>query len=114
MEQVLTNIITNAIKYTPKNNNIFIYIDEIDNDYFKISVLNTGTSIPDGESINLFNKFYRLDKSRNRKSNSTGLGLAIVKNILDLYHSSYNIKNVENGVLFEFSLKKEEPEEIND
>ncbi|MDQ0150433.1 sensor histidine kinase [Eubacterium multiforme] len=113
MEQVLTNIITNAIKYTPKDNTIFISIDEINNDYFEISVLNTGTSIPEGENINLFNKFYRLDKSRNRKSNSTGLGLAIVKNILDLYNSSYDIKNVENGVLFKFSLKKEDPEEMD-
>lgn len=112
MEQVLTNIITNAIKYTPENNDIKISISDVSEEYFNISVLNTGTSIPEGENINLFNKFYKLDKSRNRKNNSTGLGLAIVKNILDLHHFKYDLKNVNNGVLFEFFLKKAEIDNI--
>lgn len=114
MEQVLTNVITNAIKYTPENNDIKVSIKDASDDYFNISVLNTGISIPEGENINLFNKFYKLDKSRNRKTNSTGLGLSIVKNILDLHHFKYDLKNVADGVLFEFFLKKAEIEDIED
>ncbi len=114
MEQVLTNIITNAIKYTPENNDIKISISDVNDDYFNISVLNTGTSIPEGENINLFNKFYKLDKSRNRRNNSTGLGLAIVKNILDLHHFKYDLRNISDGVLFEFFLKKAQIEDIEE
>ncbi|WP_024614947.1 HAMP domain-containing sensor histidine kinase [Clostridium sp. Ade.TY] len=114
MEQVLTNIITNAIKYTHKNNSIYISIEDFNENYFKISVLNTGSKIPEGENINLFDKFFRGDKSRNRRENSTGLGLAIVKNILDLHNSKYNIKNVKLGVLFEFTLKKAEINEMEE
>lgn len=114
MEQVLTNIITNAIKYTHKNNSIYISIEDFNENYFKISVLNTGSKIPEGENINLFDKFFRGDKSRNRRENSTGLGLAIVKNILDLHNSKYTIKNVKLGVLFEFTLKKAEINEMEE
>ena len=114
MEQVLTNIITNAIKYTSENNSIYVSIEDFDENNFKISVLNTGSSIPEGENINLFDKFFRVDKSRNRKDNSTGLGLAIVKNILDLHNSKYSIKNVKLGVLFEFTLKKAEQSEMEE
>ncbi|MBY0754930.1 HAMP domain-containing histidine kinase [Clostridium sardiniense] len=114
MEQVLTNVITNAIKYTPENNNIIVSIDTVNEDYFRISVLNTGTSIPDGENINLFNKFYRLDKSGSRRNNSTGLGLAIVKNILDLHHFTYDLRNVPKGVLFEFFLKKAQIDDVGE
>lgn len=114
MEQVLTNVITNAIKYTPNNNYIKICIEDVNENYFNISVLNTGTSIPEGENINLFDKFYKLDKSRNRKTNSTGLGLSIVKNILDLHNFKYDLRNVDDGVLFEFFLKKAEIDDIED
>ncbi|MEG1481711.1 HAMP domain-containing sensor histidine kinase [Clostridium sp.] len=106
MEQVLTNVLTNAIKYTESYKKIFITINSYNEDLFRISVLNYGSVIPEGENINLFNKFYKLDKSRTRNSNSTGLGLAIVKNILDLHNFKYDLRNVPAGVIFEFYPKK--------
>lgn len=106
MEQVLTNVFTNAIKYTDDNNNIFITINSYSEDEFKISILNYGSTIPEGKDINLFDKFYKVDKSRNRNNNSTGLGLSIVKNILDLHGFRYNLRNVPAGVIFEFYPKK--------
>ncbi|EKQ56247.1 MULTISPECIES: HAMP domain-containing sensor histidine kinase [unclassified Clostridium] len=116
MEQVLTNIITNAIKYTPPNNNINISIEE-GLDKFKISVQNMGVTIPDEEISKLFDKFYRLDKSRERtQKNSTGIGLSIVKNILHLHNSEFNLQNINGGVEFYFYLEKivspEEQEEF--
>ena len=116
MEQVLTNLITNAIKYTPPNNDININIEEIP-DKFKISVQNMGVTIPENQINKLFDKFYRLDKSRERtQKNSTGIGLSIVKNILHLHNSEFNIQNIAGGVEFYFYLEKivmpEEDEEI--
>jgi signal transduction histidine kinase len=106
MEQVLTNVITNAIKYTPPNNDININIEE-GLDKFKISVQNMGVTVPDEEISKLFDKFYRLDKSRERtQKNSTGIGLSIVKNILRLHNSEFNLQNIDDGVEFYFYLEK--------
>lgn len=110
MEQVLTNIITNAIKYTPSGNDIIVSISEENNKY-KISVINTGTKINDDELGNLFNKFYRVDKARKRNTNSTGLGLSIVKNILELHNYQYGLHNIDNGVEFFYLLDIVELEE---
>ncbi|NSB43984.1 signal transduction histidine kinase [Clostridium saccharoperbutylacetonicum] len=106
MEQVLTNLITNAIKYTPPKNDINVSIQE-GLDKFKISVQNMGVSIPQEEIGKLFDKFYRLDKSRERtQKNSTGIGLSIVKNILRLHNSEFNFQNINGGVEFYFYLEK--------
>lgn len=106
MEQVFTNLITNAIKYTPPGNDININIDE-GLHKFRLSVQNMGTSIPEPEIDKLFEKFYRIDKSRERtQRNSTGLGLSIVKNILRLHNSQFNIRNIDGGVEFYFYLEK--------
>ena len=106
MEQVFTNLITNAIKYTPPGNDINIDIEE-GLDKFRLSVQNMGTNIPKDEINKLFDKFYRVDKSRERtQRNSTGLGLSIVKNILKLHNSEFNIRNIDGGVEFYFYLDK--------
>lgn len=106
MEQVLTNLITNAIKYTPPQNDININIEE-GLDKFKISVQNMGVNIPEEEIGKLFDKFYRLDKSRERtQKNSTGIGLSIVKNILKLHNSEFDFRNIDGGVEFYFYLEK--------
>jgi signal transduction histidine kinase len=106
MEQVLTNLITNAIKYTPPGNDINVNIEE-GLDKFKISVQNIGVVIPEAEISKLFDKFYRIDKSRERtQKNSTGIGLSIVKNILRLHNSEFNLQNINNGVEFYFYLEK--------
>lgn len=109
MEQVLTNLITNAIKYTEPNQDIILGISEKD-DIFKVSVLNEGSHIDENEIEHLFDKFYRLDKSRQRNTNSTGLGLPIVKNLLELHGFKYSLHNTETGVEFDFYLPKCEPD----
>lgn len=109
MEQVLTNLITNAIKYTPPENNIIVRISEEDN-LFKVSVINEGSHIDSREIEHLFDKFYRIDKARRRNTNSTGLGLPIVKNLLELHGFKYSIQNIDNGVEFKYYLPKAEPE----
>ena len=95
----LIYIYTNALKYTPPKGEIIIDIHE-EEDKYKLSVVNTGAHIDEGQIDKLFNKFYKVDKSRQRKSNSTGLGLSIVKNLLQLHGFEYSLKNIDNGVEF--------------
>lgn len=114
MEEVLTNLITNAIKYTPENNDIIVTIKEI-NDNYELTVLNKGAHIDENKLDKLFDKFYRIDKSGERKTNSTGLGLSIVKNILEQHNLKYSLKNSSLGVLFTIIFPKAEyVEEMED
>ncbi|MPQ42973.1 sensor histidine kinase [Clostridium tarantellae] len=104
IEQVLTNFLTNAIKYTPKNEKIIIALHR-HNDLIYCSIENTGVTFSESELSKIWNQFYRGDKSRNRNSKSTGLGLSIVKNILQLHDSSFGALNTNKGVKFYFTLK---------
>ncbi|MGL5379871.1 MAG: HAMP domain-containing sensor histidine kinase [Clostridium sp.] len=106
ISQVIVNLYTNAIKYTPSGENIKVSIDlSDDKKYYVFNILNTGVKLDDDEIINIWDSFYRGEKSRNKKYGGTGLGLAIVKIILELHNSSFGVKNVENGVLFYFTLE---------
>ncbi|MDV4150575.1 HAMP domain-containing sensor histidine kinase [Clostridium sp. AL.422] len=111
LEQVITNLLSNALKYTPSKNNVIVMLNS-DDELVTISIENKGAHIPDDEIENLYNKFYRIDKARNSSNNSNGLGLAIVKRILTLHESSYTLCNTEDGVKFEFTLKKSHDKEI--
>lgn len=112
LKQVLTNLLSNALKYTPVNNNVIITVFSKEAKVI-ISIENKGAHIPEKEIENLYNKFYRIDKARNSSNNSNGLGLAIVKRILSLHNSSYKICNTIDGVKFEFSLSEANDSEIN-
>ena len=116
IEQVLTNFVTNAIKYSEPNNQIIIDIKPVEEDKIYFSIENTGAHIPDSDINKIWTQFYRGDTSRNRGSRSTGLGLSIVKNLLQAHESEFGVMNTENGVKFYFTLKKskeiDEVEEI--
>lgn len=111
LEQVMTNLISNALKYTPKGEKVIIEVLD-KGEFVNISVENKGANIPDEELSKLFNKFYKLDKARNSSQSSNGLGLSIVKRILTLHESNYRLYNTEDGVKFEFTLKKANEDEI--
>jgi signal transduction histidine kinase len=105
IEQVINNLFSNAIRYSPQNEKINISIDERDGEiYFYME--NTGTHIPEDEIHKIWDRFYRVEKSRSKASGGTGLGLLIVKNILELHNSSFGVKNTTKGVEFFFSLNK--------
>lgn len=80
--QVVNNIVTNAIKYSLEQAKIRIYITE-DEQYFKISVKDTGMGITREDLPRIFERFYRVDKARSRAMGGTGLGLAIAKEIME-------------------------------
>jgi signal transduction histidine kinase len=103
IEQVVTNFITNAIRHTKANGTITVEMSIRENKVF-VSVENTGSNIPEDEITKIWGKFYKIDKSRNRKLGGTGVGLSIVKNILTKHGSEYGVENTDSGVKFYFSL----------
>ncbi|MEK5175778.1 HAMP domain-containing sensor histidine kinase [Heyndrickxia sp. FSL W8-0496] len=105
IEQVITNFITNAIRYTPEHQSMMISAIE-ENERVKVCVENKGAHISEEHLEKIWDRFYRGDTSRQRSKGGTGLGLAISKNILELHDSEYGAKNTEDGVLFYFYLNK--------
>lgn len=105
IEQVISNFVTNAIKYSPPENKIIVDIYEKDS-VVNFSIENTGAHINENELSQIWTQFYRIDSSRNRTNKSFGLGLSIVKNILTLHKSNFRVTNTKNGVKFYFTLQK--------
>ena len=92
IERVVLNIMTNSIKYTPKNGNIKIYVGFVYNDAY-IKIIDNGIGIPKEDLNRIFERFYRVDKARTREMGGTGLGLSIAKEILDQNKGSIDIKS---------------------
>ncbi|MDQ0089069.1 signal transduction histidine kinase [Paenibacillus anaericanus] len=105
IEQVITNFITNSIRYTPQQEKIIITTIE-ESEQIKVCVENTGVHIPEDQLDKIWDRFYRGDTARQRAHGGTGLGLAISKNILELHGVKYGVVNTEDGVLFYFYLNK--------
>ncbi|TCP55519.1 HAMP domain-containing protein [Tumebacillus sp. BK434] len=82
LEQVLFNLLTNAIQYTPQGGLVRVQY-EADGDDLRVRVQDTGIGIPARDLPHVFDRFYRVDKSRNRANGGMGLGLSIVKGIID-------------------------------
>lgn len=95
IERVILNILTNSIKYTPDNGKIKIYVGFVYNDAY-IKIIDNGIGIPEEDLNRIFERFYRVDKSRTRELGGTGLGLSIAKEILDKNGGSIDIKSKVN------------------
>lgn len=106
ISQVLMNLISNAIKYTPDGGQIQILIAE-KNQLVKISVKDNGVGISEDEQPYIFERFYRADKSRNRLTGGTGIGLAIVKSIVTAHGGTVEVESHPNeGSCFTVTLPK--------
>ena len=92
IERVVLNILSNAIKYTPDNGTIKVYVGFVYNDAY-IKVIDNGIGIPESDLTRIFERFYRVDKARSRELGGTGLGLSIAKEILDKNKGSIDIKS---------------------
>lgn len=107
IEQVVVNLLSNAIRYTPVGEQIKVTVSE-NEETVKVEIENNGAPIPEESLDKIWDRFYRIDASRSRHTGGTGLGLSIVKNILELHHAHYGVYNKENGVVFYFHLSKVE------
>lgn len=105
IEQVLVNFLTNAIRYSPEQESIFITTKE-EQGSIKISIENKGAHIPDEQLEKIWDRFYRGEPSRQRSTGGTGLGLAISKKILEMHGIPYGVTNTPDGVVFYFYLNK--------
>ena len=103
IEQVLVNLISNAIRHVPMGGRIIFVIEKC-GDSFLLSVENEGKHIPLDEIDKIWERFYKIDKSRSRDMEGTGIGLSIVKNILILHNSKFGVVNTKIGVKFSFTL----------
>lgn len=104
--QVVTNLVTNSIKYTKKGG--FAEISFLNlGDFIQISVADNGYGIPEEDINRIFERFYRVDKSRSREGGGTGLGLSIVKHILESHHSEIMVESeYGKGSRFYFKLAR--------
>ncbi len=106
IEQIITNYLTNAIKNVKVVNGekvIKISNDIVDNKVC-IRVFNSGENIKVEDLNRIWNRFYKVDESRNRDNGGSGIGLAFVKAIMSNYENMYGVNNLENGVEFYFAI----------
>ncbi len=109
IEQVITNYFTNAIKHVNEKNGKKIIQIRIEQNKqegtARIYVFNTGELIEEENLTRIWNRFYKVDESRNREDGGTGIGLSLVKAIMNNYKKQYGVTNMENGVEFYFDLE---------
>lgn len=107
LEQVMVNLLDNAIKYSSEGGQIKISATE-EGEFVKVSVIDAGPGVPAASIPRLFERFYRVDSGRSRKEGGTGLGLAIVKHIVQLHGGGVAVANNTDGVgaTFSFTLQR--------
>lgn len=114
IQQVLYNLIDNAIKFSHQNSFIKIETSEKRNKIF-VSVKDTGIGIPKEELKMIFDRFYKTDTSRGKDKKGTGLGLSITKEIITAHNENINvISTLEEGTEFIFSLPRSEKNDEDD
>ncbi len=107
LRKALSNILGNAFHYATEAKQVEVSLTREGSEWC-LSVHNSGAQIDEVHFKHLFEPFYRIEKSRSRKTGGSGLGLFIVKKILDLHQFKYEISNTDRGVLFIISFKAEE------
>ena len=106
--QVMTNIIANAIKFSPEGGEIRVDLEPVDS-ACRIRISDQGAGIPDEELDQVFDKFYQSVRNRNQ-SGSTGLGLAVCREIISLHHGRiWAENNLQNGTSILFEIPREQP-----
>ena len=112
IRQVLTNLIVNSVKYGKEYGETYIKATKT-NDTVRIDVIDNGIGIDREYIPRLFERFYRVDKSRSRDQGGTGLGLSIVKHILEAHNQNINVTSIiGEGTTFSFNLKSSEVSNI--
>ncbi len=105
LEQVLVNLLDNAIKYTQSGGRVRVAASS-DDGAVRVDVTDTGIGIPADDIARIFERFYRVDKARSRELGGTGLGLAIVKHIIQGHNGRLYVESEPGkGSTFSFSIK---------
>ena len=94
LEDLIYNLCDNAIRYNVENGLVCVTVGEVDDNVF-LAVRDTGIGISKENQERVFERFYRVDKSRSKQTGGTGLGLAIVKHVVAEHHAKLDIKSKE-------------------
>ncbi|HEY6163066.1 MAG TPA: ATP-binding protein [Bacteroidia bacterium] len=106
IRQALVNLVVNSVKYGKENGNTQIRISDL-GEKVRVEVSDNGIGIPKQHLSRIFERFYRVDKSRSREMGGTGLGLSIVKHIIEAHGQTIEVMSTEGaGSVFSFTLKK--------
>ena len=104
IKQVLINLLNNALKYTPKGGWVTVEV-RCDSQFAQVIVSDSGIGIPSKDIPHIFERFYRVDRSRNRQSGGVGIGLSIVKAIVNVHGGNIEISSEEQkGSIFKVSF----------
>ena len=103
LEHILSTLIDNAIKHTKENGNVIVETKKEKNNAI-IEVKNMGEPIPEEEREKIFERFYRIDKSRNRSKKRYGLGLAIARSIVEKYNGKIEVSYKDGYTIFKVQL----------
>jgi signal transduction histidine kinase len=104
IEEVFSNLITNAINYSPDGGHVTVSARGL-GEYMEIKVQDSGVGIPPEEVPKIFDKFYRVKNPKTRKIMGTGLGLAIVKGVVEAHHGTIDVESqVDRGTTFRILL----------
>lgn len=105
LQQVLTNLLDNAIKYTPTTGHVEVSAYVNDKGKVQVDVIDNGMGIEPKHHTRIFERFYRVDKARSREMGGTGLGLSIVKHIVQLHNGEIWVEsNDSRGSTFSFTI----------
>lgn len=114
MHKVVNNLLSNAVKFTPDGEQINVEVEPVDHQVdepalVSLSIINTGTTIPEDKLPYLFDRFFQVDASSNREFEGTGIGLALVKELVELHHGQVKVKSKMNKTSFtmEIPLKQD-------
>lgn len=106
LDQIIVNLLTNAIQYTPDGGKVEVTAKAI-NGFIQLEISDTGIGISPKDIPHIFERFYRGDKSRSRETGGTGIGLAIVKEIVQSHGGEISVKSEEGrGTTFTFTIPK--------
>lgn len=104
IHQVIYNLVDNAVKFT-ENGKIFVFVEKNDDNTVSVKIRNTGAGISNEELSKVFERFYKVDKSRSYDTKSAGLGLYIVKTVVELHGGTVSAESVEDEYTqFEFTI----------
>ncbi|EXX87324.1 histidine kinase [Paenibacillus darwinianus] len=104
LRQIMMNLLSNGINYTPEGGRVTVKVDG-DDDHIRIRISDTGIGIPKKDLPRIFERFYRVDKARSRSSGGTGLGLSIVKHLVELHKGTIAVDStVGAGSTFTIEL----------
>ena len=112
-ERVISNYFSNAISHCAGEKKIVVSCEKMD-DFYRVSVFNTGTPIADNDLLNIWNSFYRADKAHSRAEGRFGLGLSIVASAQEAQQMRYGVNNRPNGVEFWFDVRMAKQEKDPD